>query len=62
MMDPRYPLGVLVGHGGGGPGYAAAVFAVPAVEAVVVVLTSDERHPAQAIALALLDAAVRGGR
>ena len=45
MMDPRHPLGLLVGHGGGGPGYAAAVFAVPAAEAVAIVLAADERVP-----------------
>ena len=28
MTDPGWPGGLLVGHGGGGPGYAAATFAV----------------------------------
>ena len=27
MADPEHPLGTVVGHGGGGPGYATAVFA-----------------------------------
>ena len=33
MADPEHPLGTVVGHGGGGPGYAAAVFAVPSADA-----------------------------
>ena len=28
MTDPGWPDGLLIGHGGGGPGYAAAAFAV----------------------------------
>ena len=58
MTDPEHPLGTLVGHGGGGPGYAAAVFTVPAAETVAIVLTADERHPAQATALSLLATAL----
>ena len=59
MADPGSPLGTVVGHGGGGPGYAAAVFAVPDADAVAIVLAADERYPAQHTALELLTAAVR---
>lgn len=62
MADPENPLGTVVGHGGGGPGYATAVFAVPDAEAVAVVLAADERYPAQRTALELLTAAVRRRR
>jgi hypothetical protein len=43
-----------VGHGGGGPGYAAAVFAVPSADIAAIVLAADERYPAQETALDLL--------
>ena len=59
MADPGSPIGTVVGHGGGGPGYASAVFAVPAADAVAIVLAADERYPAQERALELLTAAVR---
>ena len=59
MADPGSPLGTVVGHGGGGPGYAAAVFALPRADAVAIVLAADERYPAQRTALGLLTAAVR---
>lgn len=59
MADPGSPLGTVVGHGGGGPGYAAAVFAVPEADAVAIVLAADEHYPAQRTALELLTAAVR---
>jgi len=58
MADPGSPLGTVVGHGGGGPGYAAGVFAVPSADAVAIVLAADERYPAQETALELLAAAV----
>ncbi len=58
MADPGSALGTIVGHGGGGPGYAAAVFSVPSADAVAIVLAADERYPAQQTALALLRAAV----
>jgi len=58
MADPGSPLGTVVGHGGGGPGYAAAVFTVPSADAVAIVLAADERYPAQETALELLAAAV----
>lgn len=54
MADPEHPLGTVVGHGGGGPGYAAAVFTVPAAGAVAIVLAADENFPAQETALDLL--------
>jgi D-alanyl-D-alanine carboxypeptidase len=62
MADPESPLGTVVGHGGGGPGYATAVFTVPDADAVAVVLAADERYPAQQTALGLLTAAVRKSR
>jgi D-alanyl-D-alanine carboxypeptidase len=58
MADPEHPLGTIVGHGGGGPGYAAAVFAVPRADAVAIVLAADERYPAQRTALELLSRAL----
>lgn len=54
MADPEHPLGTVVGHGGGGPGYAAGVFALPSADAVAIVLAADERYPAQQMALELL--------
>ena len=62
MADPDSPLGTVVGHGGGGPGYATAVFAVPRADAVAIVLAADEGYPAQQTALELLTAAVRRRR
>ena len=53
MTDPR-PDGLLIGHGGGGPGYAAAAFALlrrAAEPRVVVVLSADERADVQGEAL-----------
>jgi D-alanyl-D-alanine carboxypeptidase len=56
MTDPGHPRGLLIGHGGGGPGYAAAAFAI-AGEApdVAILLSGDEREPVQEQALRLLD-------
>jgi D-alanyl-D-alanine carboxypeptidase len=62
MADPDNPLGTVVGHGGGGPGYATGVFAVPDGDAVAIVLAADEGYPAQRTALELLTAAVRRRR
>jgi D-alanyl-D-alanine carboxypeptidase len=59
MADPGSPLGTVVGHGGGGPGYAHGVFAVPARDAVAIVMTPDERFDAQGAALRLLEVAIR---
>jgi D-alanyl-D-alanine carboxypeptidase len=56
MADPEHPLGTVVGHGGGGPGYAAGVFASPSADTVAIVLAADERYPAQGTALGLLTA------
>ena len=58
MVDPGSPLGTVVGHGGGGPGYATGVFAVAAADAVAIVLAADERFPAQRAALELLSSAL----
>ena len=58
MADPGSRLGTVIGHGGGGPGYAHAVFAVPARNAVAIVLTADQRFDAQGRALQLLEAAL----
>jgi hypothetical protein len=58
MADPEHELGTVVGHGGGGPGYATAVFAVPRTGVLAIVLAADERYPAQQRALELLTAAV----
>ena len=62
MVDPEHPLGALVGHGGGGPGYATAAFALPQTGAVAIVLAADESYPAQERAVELLAAAVRRRR
>lgn len=55
MTDPGRADGLLVSHGGGGPGYAAAAFAlVGGPPRVAVVLSADERRDVQAEALAQL--------
>jgi D-alanyl-D-alanine carboxypeptidase len=52
MTDPGRPDGLLIGHGGGGPGYVAAAFAVIGDEpGVAVLLSADEREDVQAAAL-----------
>ena len=54
MTDPDWPGGVLIGHGGGGPGYAAAAFTVVRERSgplVAVELSGDERADVQAHAL-----------
>jgi D-alanyl-D-alanine carboxypeptidase len=56
MADPEHALGTVVGHGGGGPGYAAGVFALPSRDALAIVLAADESYPAQRTALDLLAA------
>ena len=60
MADPGNPLGTVFGHGGGGPGYTAAVFTVPSADVLAIVLAAAESYPAQEAALVLLTAAVRG--
>ncbi|MDX6438576.1 MAG: hypothetical protein QOF45_1159 [Gaiellaceae bacterium] len=57
MTDPGRTDGFLIGHGGGGPGYAAATFAVVRETGgplVAIVLSADERADVQAKALCLL--------
>ena len=59
MTDPGRDDGLLIGHGGGGPGYAAATFAVVRESGgplVATVLSADERADVQAEALRLLAA------
>jgi len=52
MTDPGRPHGLLIGHGGGGPGYVAAAFAVAGDEPeLAVLLSADEREDVQAAAL-----------
>jgi D-alanyl-D-alanine carboxypeptidase len=62
MTDARSPLGLVIGHGGGGPGYSAGVFAAPEHDAVAIVLEAVEDFPSQNLALELLKTAVRGDR
>jgi D-alanyl-D-alanine carboxypeptidase len=65
MADPESPLGLVVGHGGGGPGYAAGCFAVLRREGPVaaVVLASGDGDPSvQETALRLLGEAVTAAR
>ncbi len=57
LTDSDRPGGLVVGHGGGGPGYSAAMFAAPSRHAVAIVLEPTEDFPAQETALALLRAA-----
>jgi D-alanyl-D-alanine carboxypeptidase len=57
MTDPGRRDGLLIGHGGGGPGYAAASFAVVRETGgplVAIVLSADERADVQAEALSRL--------
>ena len=57
VMTDRRPDGLLIGHGGGGPGYAAAAFALLRPEGeprVVVLLSADERADVQREALSRL--------
>ena len=58
MADPGDPLGLLIGHGGGGPGYSTAVFAAPQHDALAIVLEPTEDFPAQELAHDLLHAAI----
>ncbi len=54
MTDPGWEDGLLVGHGGGGPGYAAACFALVRERSdplVAIELSGDERVDVQAQAL-----------
>ena len=60
MIDPRSPYGLVAGHGGGGPGYSAAVLHLPCVggrRLVSVVLANRDRDDlGLRIALALAHA------
>jgi D-alanyl-D-alanine carboxypeptidase len=66
MADPESDLGVVVGHGGGGPGYGAGCFAavVPSSDPVVAVLlaSGDGKPLVQETALRLLRVAVEARR
>ncbi len=59
MADPDSSIGLVIGHGGGGPGYSAAAFAAPGHGAGAIVLEPDEDFQAQQLAVELLQAAVR---
>jgi D-alanyl-D-alanine carboxypeptidase len=61
MADPGSPIGLIIGHGGGGPGYSAAAFTAPDHGATAVVLEARENFPALRLAVQLLQAAVRDG-
>jgi D-alanyl-D-alanine carboxypeptidase len=58
LADPRSPIGLIIGHGGGGPGYSAAAFTAPGKAAVAIVLQPAEGFPAQELAVELLRTAV----
>ena len=63
MTDAGWVNGLLIGHGGGGPGYAAACFALlrePDDPLVAIELSGDERVDVQAQALDLLKRATSG--
>ena len=64
MTDPGRPDGLLIGHGGGGPGYAAACFGLLRERddpLVAIELSGDERVDVQAKALdALRERATSG--
>ncbi|HET7018141.1 MAG TPA: serine hydrolase domain-containing protein [Streptosporangiaceae bacterium] len=59
MADPGNSIGLVIGHGGGGPGYSAAVFAAPEHGAIAVVLEPREDFESQQLAMELLQAAVQ---
>ena len=64
MTDPGWPGGLLIGHGGGGPGYAAACFAAIREREdplVAVELSGDERVDVQARTLDALRALATSG-
>lgn len=58
LADPRSPIGLIIGHGGGGPGYSTGAFAAPGKAAVAIVLEPAEGLPAQELAVELLKTAV----
>jgi D-alanyl-D-alanine carboxypeptidase len=64
MTDPGRTDGLLIGHGGGGPGYAAACFALLRERddpLVAIELSGDERVDVQAKALDVLRARATSG-
>jgi len=64
MTDPGRADGLLIGHGGGGPGYAAACFALLRRRddpLVAIELSGDERVDVQARALDVLQARATSG-
>jgi D-alanyl-D-alanine carboxypeptidase len=58
MADPGSPIGLIIGHGGGGPGYSAGAFTAPGQAAVAIVFQATEDFPAPELAVELLMAAV----
>lgn len=63
MHDPAWPHGPLLGHGGAGPGFRAAAFAVLREEPVVaVVLSDDEALSSEERAQHLLGSVIRDAR
>jgi D-alanyl-D-alanine carboxypeptidase len=61
LADPHSQVGLIVGHGGGGPGYSAGAFAAPGKAAVAIVLEPAEDFPAQRLAVDLLKSALTSG-
>jgi D-alanyl-D-alanine carboxypeptidase len=64
MTDPGREDGLLIGHGGGGPGYVAACFALLRERddpLVAIELSGDERVDVQAKALDVLRERVTSG-
>jgi D-alanyl-D-alanine carboxypeptidase len=59
LADPHSPAGLIIGHGGGGPGYSAGAFTAPGRAAVAIVLEAAEDFPAPELAVELLKTAVR---
>ncbi len=58
LADPHSVIGLIIGHGGSGPGYSAGAFTAPGKAAVAIVLEATEDFPAQELAVELLKAAV----
>lgn len=55
MLDPGWPAGMLVGHGGGGPGYTTAAYHILGTgRTAVAFVNADRGDAAQEVALALL--------
>lgn len=58
LADPHSPFGLIIGHGGGGPGYSAGAFTAPGQATVAIVLEPAEDFPAQDLAVELLKTTV----